>query len=109
MERLRRASGAIDASKGVLRVSELEAAIPGVTQKILIQQLRELARDDVVVRTIYAEVPHKVEYGLTAPGKDLCPGLDELLVWARQRKVLRERQAGTKKAAAKKTTRNDHV
>jgi DNA-binding HxlR family transcriptional regulator len=85
----------------VLRFSELEAAITGVTQKMLIPQLRELERDDVVVRTIYAEVPPKVEYGLTALGKDLCPALDELLVWARQRKVLRERQAGTKKAAAK--------
>jgi DNA-binding HxlR family transcriptional regulator len=75
---------------GVLRFSELERAIPGVTQKMLIQQLRELERDSVVERKIYPEVPPKVEYSLTPLGKDLCPALDELLVWARKRKALRE-------------------
>ena len=75
-------------AKGVLRFSELERAIPAVTQKMLIQQLRELERDGVVERTIYPEVPPKVEYSLTSLGQDLCPALDELLVWARKRTTL---------------------
>ncbi len=76
-------------AKGVLRFSELERAIPAVTQKMLIQQLRELERDSVVERKVYPEVPPKVEYRLTPIGKDLCPALDELLVWARKRKAAR--------------------
>ena len=69
-------------ARGVLRFSELEKAIPGVSQKMLIQQLRELERDGVVGRTVYAQVPPKVEYGLTKWGKAMCPALDELLEWA---------------------------
>jgi len=66
----------------VLRFSELERAIPGVSQKMLIQQLRDLERDGIVDRTIFAQVPPKVEYGLTEWGKAMCPALDELLEWA---------------------------
>jgi DNA-binding HxlR family transcriptional regulator len=69
-------------ARGVLRFSELEKAIPGVSQKMLIQQLRELERDGVVGRTVYPQVPPKVEYGLTEWGKAMCPALDELLEWA---------------------------
>jgi DNA-binding HxlR family transcriptional regulator len=75
-------------AKGVLRFSELERAIPAVTQKMLIQQLRELERDGVVERKIYPEVPPKVEYSLTPLGQDLCPALDELFVWAGKRTML---------------------
>jgi len=69
-------------SRGVLRFSELEKAIPGVSQKMLIQQLRELERDGVVIRTVYPQVPPKVEYGLTKWGQAMCPALDALLEWA---------------------------
>jgi len=69
-------------ARGILRFSELEKAIPGVSQKMLIQQLRELERDGVVSRTVYPQVPPKVEYGLTEWGKAMCPALDELLEWA---------------------------
>ncbi|MGV3615605.1 MAG: winged helix-turn-helix transcriptional regulator [Fimbriimonas sp.] len=69
----------------VLRFSELERAIPGVSQKMLIQQLRELERDGVVHRTVYPEVPPKVEYRLTELGQALCPALDAILVWAETR------------------------
>ncbi len=68
-----------------LRFSALERAIPAVSQKMLIQQLRELERDGIVKRTVYPEVPPKVEYGLTTFGKALCPALDALLKWAAQR------------------------
>ncbi|MDM8167295.1 helix-turn-helix domain-containing protein [Roseovarius sp.] len=69
----------------VLRFSELERAIPEVSQKMLIQQLRQLESDGVVRRTVYPEVPPRVEYGLTDWGQALCPALDALLGWAAAR------------------------
>jgi DNA-binding HxlR family transcriptional regulator len=78
-------------SKSVLLFSELERAIPVVSQKMLIQQLRELERDGVVRRTVHPQVPPKVEYDLTELGRALCPALDALLEWGELR------QAATKK------------
>ena len=69
----------------VKRFSELERAIPAISQKMLIQQLRQLERDGVVRRTVHHQVPPKVEYGLTEWGQALCPALDAILVWAAQR------------------------
>ncbi|RAS32096.1 winged helix-turn-helix transcriptional regulator [Paraburkholderia bryophila] len=69
----------------VLRFSELRRAIPGVSQKMLIQQLRDLERDGVISRTVYPEVPPKVEYGLTKEGRALQPALKALQKWAAQR------------------------
>jgi DNA-binding HxlR family transcriptional regulator len=69
----------------VLRFSELERAIPGVSQKMLIQQLRDLERDGLVERLVYPQVPPKVEYRLTGWGQAMCPALDALLEWAAQR------------------------
>ena len=66
----------------VLRFSELERAIPAISQKMLIQQLRELEHDGIVVRTIYPEVPPKVEYKLTSIGEALRPALRALVAWA---------------------------
>ncbi len=70
---------------GTLRFSELEKGIPTVSQKMLIQQLRELERDGVVSRTVYPQVPPKVEYALTEWGQAMCPALDSLLEWAASR------------------------
>ena len=67
-----------------LRFSELERAIPGITQKMLIQQLRDLERHGVVRRIVFPVVPPKVEYSLTPGGEELCPALDELLYWAQR-------------------------
>jgi DNA-binding HxlR family transcriptional regulator len=72
-------------ARGVLRFSELERSIPGVSQKMLIQQLRELERDGIVSRTVYPQVPPKVEYTLTKWGQAMCPALDKLLEWAAKR------------------------
>ena len=69
-------------SNGTMRFSALERGIVGVTQKMLIQQLRELESDGVVGRTVYPQVPPKVEYELTEWGKAMCPALDALLEWA---------------------------
>ncbi|HEY0106835.1 MAG TPA: helix-turn-helix domain-containing protein [Rhizomicrobium sp.] len=67
--------------KDTLRFSELEKFIPGVSQKMLAQHLRELERDCVVTRTVYPQVPPKVEYTLTPWGRAMCPALDSLLEW----------------------------
>ncbi len=72
----------------VLRFSELEKAIPAVSQKMLIQQLRELERDGIVTRTVHPQVPPKVEYALTKWGQAMCPALDQLLEWATLRPKL---------------------
>lgn len=68
-------------SEPVLRFSELERRIHGVSQKMLSQHLRELENDGVVQRTVYPEVPPKVEYRLTEVGQALCPALDAILRW----------------------------
>lgn len=70
----------------IKRFSELERAIPNVSQKMLIQQLRCLERDGIVQRTIHPQVPPKVEYQLTEIGKALRPTLRALLDWADLRK-----------------------
>jgi DNA-binding HxlR family transcriptional regulator len=69
----------------VLRFSALQRAIPGVSQKMLIQQLRDLEQHSVVSRTVYAQVPPKVEYSLTELGKALAPVFLALLDWAELR------------------------
>src|SRR5712671_1280448 len=63
----------------MLRFSDLERAIPAISQKMLIQQLRQLENDGVVRRIVHHQVPPKVEYGLTDWGQALCPALDALL------------------------------
>jgi DNA-binding HxlR family transcriptional regulator len=69
----------------MLRFSALERTIPAISQKMLIQQLRQLERDGIVRRVVHHQVPPKVEYGLTARGQELCPALDALLTWAEAR------------------------
>jgi DNA-binding HxlR family transcriptional regulator len=66
----------------VLRFSDLERAIPGISQKMLIQQLRQMESDGIVRRIVHHQVPPKVEYRLTDWGQALCPALDALLRWA---------------------------
>ncbi len=66
----------------VLRFSDLERAIPNITQKMLGQQLRRMESDGIVVRKVYPQVPPKVEYSLTTWGQALCPALDAILKWA---------------------------
>jgi DNA-binding HxlR family transcriptional regulator len=68
----------------LLRFSDLERAIQGISQKMLIQQLRQMESDGIVRRIVHHQVPPKVEYGLTDWGQALCPALDALLTWAGQ-------------------------
>jgi len=69
--------------KGTLRFSELRRALPGVTQKMLTQQLRELERQGVLRRTVYPQVPPKVEYSLTERGQSLKPVVDAMCKWGK--------------------------
>lgn len=73
-------------ARPVRRFSDLERALPGVSQKMLTQQLRELERDGLVARTVHPEVPPRVEYQLTAVGEALRPALLELRLWAALRR-----------------------
>jgi len=71
----------------VLRFSDLGRVIPAISQKMLIQQLRQMERDGIVRRFIHHQVPPKVEYSLTNWGQALCPVLDAMLKWAALREV----------------------
>ena len=70
--------------ENTLRFSELKRALSTVTQKMLTQQLRELEKDGLVVRKVYAQVPPKVEYSITPMAKNLEPILDALCCWAKE-------------------------
>ena len=65
----------------VRRFSELDRSMPGVSQKMLTQQLRQLEKAGLVRRVVYPEVPPRVEYALTDWAQALCPVLDALLQW----------------------------
>lgn len=71
----------------VQRYSDLEKLIPAISQKMLAQQLRQLEADGIVSRTLYPQVPPKVEYRLTEWGQALCPALDALLTWLDKKDV----------------------
>src|SRR6266700_3861559 len=89
----------------VLRFSDLERAIPAISQKMLIQQLRQMEADGVVHRTVYQQVPPKVEYRLTKWGQALCPALDGLLKWAELRERISEKPNGSSRDLKEAGTR----
>lgn len=66
---------------GVKRYNELNRLLPKVTQRMLTRQLRELERDGLVHRKVYAQVPPKVEYSLTMKGQSLEAIIMALKVW----------------------------
>lgn len=65
----------------VLRFNEMRRRLNGVTQRMLTKQLRELERSGLIVRTVYAEVPPRVEYRLSERGKSLRPVIRTLQAW----------------------------
>ena len=70
--------------QGTMRFGELRRLLPYVTQRILTRQLRELEHDGIVKRTVFAEVPPKVEYSLTEAGQSLKPLLILMRDWGDQ-------------------------
>lgn len=75
---------------GPQRPGELSRRIDGITQKMLTQQLRELERDGIVQRTVFAEVPPKVEYTITETGKSLREVLLTMSEWGEAQIHLRQ-------------------
>ena len=68
----------------VRRFSELKRLMPEISEKMLIQQLRELEKDGLVGRVVYSEVPPKVEYSFTDYGRSLIPALTALCDWGEE-------------------------
>jgi DNA-binding HxlR family transcriptional regulator len=66
------------------RFGELRQSIPGVTQHMLTTQLRDLEANGLVKRTVYPEVPPRVEYEITPSARALKPVFDELFRWSRE-------------------------
>lgn len=70
-------------SRQTMRFNELHRMVPSISQRMLTKQLRELEEHDIIVREVYAQVPPKVEYRLSAHGEALKPILDQLEDWSR--------------------------
>ncbi len=65
----------------VYRFGELRKAIPGITQHMLTAQLRELEADGLVSRTVFTEVPPRVEYEITPKARELGPTMEAFTAW----------------------------
>jgi len=70
-------------TSGTLRFGQLRRSMASITQKMLTQQLRELEADGLVLRTVHAEVPPRVEYRLSEMGRSVMPVLEALCAWGR--------------------------
>ncbi|WP_112384253.1 winged helix-turn-helix transcriptional regulator [Sphingomonas carotinifaciens] len=84
--------------QGPNRYGALKRAVRGVSDKVLIQQLKELESDGVVLRTDHKEVPPRVDYTLTPLGRSLAEALEPLCIWGVENmdvvaRVLAEREA----------------
>ena len=79
-----------DLLPGTKRFGELKKSIGTVSQKVLTTQLRQMEDSGLIIRTVYAEVPPRVEYTLTELGYSLKPVLDAMVVWGKEYK---EKQA----------------
>lgn len=81
--------------KGKLRFSELRNQINGITERMLTLQLRELEKEGLVKRTVYAEVPPRVDYELTDIAEELVPIWNQLSQWgAKHKKIVLEKEVG---------------
>ena len=74
----------LDLLGGRARFSELERAIPGISQRMLSSTLKNLERDGMVTREVFAEVPPRVEYEMTDLGKGLLGPTQGLVDWAKE-------------------------
>jgi DNA-binding HxlR family transcriptional regulator len=68
--------------KGPVRFRDISANIPGMSDKMLVDRLKQLEAAGVVKRKVYPETPVRIEYQLTDKGKALEPALDEIQAWA---------------------------
>ncbi|MCM1115727.1 MAG: helix-turn-helix transcriptional regulator [Clostridium sp.] len=79
-----------DLMQGTMRFGELKKSIGTVSQKVLTAQLRDMESDGLLTRTVYPEVPPRVEYSLTDLGMSLKPVLDTLWTWGESYKARQE-------------------
>ena len=68
------------------RFNELHKSLDGISQKVLTESLRQLEADGIITRTVYPEVPPRVEYALSALGESMRPILDAMQAWGEQYK-----------------------
>ena len=82
------------ADKETIRFKELQREIPDISQKMLTVTLRTLEDDGYVTRTVYPEIPPRVEYSLTARTRSLIPYINALIGWALENKdaVMKDRK-----------------
>lgn len=71
-------------SSGRMRFGKIAFQIPIISRKVLTQQLRELESDGIITRTVYPEIPPRVEYELTQKGKELMPVYNMLAEWSKK-------------------------
>ncbi len=76
----------------IRRYAELKRVLRGITPKMLAQQLRELERDGLIERTVYREVPPRVEYQITPFGETLRPVIDAMWTWGKQTREAQEQK-----------------
>ncbi|MEW9672543.1 winged helix-turn-helix transcriptional regulator [Ammoniphilus sp. 3BR4] len=76
--------------EGTKRFNELKALMPNITQRMLVNQLRELESDFIVHREVFPVVPPHVEYSLTDRGKTLMPILEAMYEWGKEYKTFME-------------------
>ena len=68
------------------RFNELKESLYGISQKVLTQNLKELEQDGIITRTVYPQIPPKVEYALTTLGTDLAPLIQTMEIWGNKYK-----------------------
>lgn len=74
------------------RFNELQKSLDGISQKVLTDSLRSMETDGIITRTVYAEVPPRVEYALSELGESMRPILDSMKIWGENYKAMKENQ-----------------
>ena len=93
--------------EGTKRFTELKRAIEGISQRMLTLTLRALERDGLVIRTVYPDVPLRVDYVLTPLGRTLLAPVETMAAWAQdhRQEIQRARETFDERAAATRTRR----
>ena len=74
------------------RFGELQRSLEGISQKVLTESLRSMEKDGIVTRTVYPEVPPRVEYALSPLGESMRPILDAMQAWGEHYQALEKRE-----------------
>ena len=78
------------------RFNELRKSLDGISQNVLTESLRSMESDGIIVRTVYAEMPPRVEYSLTPKGESLKPIIEDLIKWSLEQYKNNNMCGGTK-------------